>query len=416
MTASIDISDCRKHFPALERGDERGPYVFADPPGGTQVPRSVMDAMAGYFETSNANAGGPFRTSEETGNVIAAARRAGADFLNCSPEEVVFGQNMTTLCFAMARAIARDVDPGAEFVVTRLDHDANISPWLTAAEDAGASVHWADLRPEDCMLDLANLETVLSPRTRVVAFTLASNAVGSITAAAEVVRAARKTDALVVADAVHIAQHRLVDVAELDVDLLFCSPYKFFGPHLGMMFGRKGLLDELRPYKVRPAADASPNRWETGTLSHEALAGFTAAVDYIAGIGQAAGGVASRRAEIAVAFEAIAGHEAELSRRFLDGIGSIPGLTLYGIDDVERLYERTPTFAIRLEGFRPRELGEELGRRGIFTWDGNYYALAVMERLDLESSGGAVRIGFCHYNTLEEVDRVVRELRDTAGA
>jgi len=265
-------------------------------------------------------------------------------------------------------------------------------------------------------LDLANLETVLSPRTRVVAFTLASNAVGSITAAAEVVRAARKTDALVVADAVHIAQHRLVDVAELDVDLLFCSPYKFFGPHLGMMFGRKGLLDELRPYKVRPAADASPNRWETGTLSHEALAGFTAAVDYIAGIGQAAGGGASRRAEIAVAFEAIAGHEAELSRRFLDGIGSIPGLTLYGIDDVERLYERTPTFAIRLEGFRPRELGEELGRRGIFTWDGNYYALAVMERLDLESSGGAVRIGFCHYNTLEEVDRVVRELRDIAGA
>ena len=416
MTATVDLSECRKHFPALERGDERGPYVFADAPGGTQVPRSVMDAMAGYFETSNANAGGPFRTSVETGDVIAAARRAGADFLNCSPEEVVFGQNMTTLCFAMARAIARAVDPGAEFVVTRLDHDANISPWLAAAEDAGASVHWADLRLEDCTLDLTNLETVVSPRTRVVAFTLASNAVGSITAATEVVRAARKNDALVVADAVHIAQHRLVDVAELDVDLLFCSPYKFFGPHLGIMFGRKQLLDELRPYKVQPAADASPSRWETGTLSHEALAGFTAAVDYIAGIGRTAGSDGSRRAEMVAAFEAIAAHEAELSRRFLDGIGGIPGLTLYGIDDLERTDERTPTFAIRLEGFTPRGLGEELGRRGIFTWDGNYYALAVMERLDLESSGGAVRIGFCHYNTLEEVDRVVRELHDIAGA
>ena len=416
MTASINLSDWRKHFPALERGDERGPYVFADAPGGTQVPRSVIDAMAGYLETSNANAGGPFRTSEETGHVIAAARQAGADFLNCSPEEVVFGQNMTTLCFSMARAIARDVDPGTEFVVTRLDHDANISPWLTAAEDAGASVHWADLRPEDCTLDLANLETVLSPRTRVVAFTLASNAVGSITAAAEVVSAARKTDALVVADAVHIAQHRLVDVATLDVDLLFCSPYKFFGPHLGMMFGRKALLDELRPYKVRPAADPSPNRWETGTLSHEALAGFTAAVDYIAGIGRAAGGGDSRRAEVVAGFDVIAAHEAELSRRFLGAMGSIPGLTLYGLDDVGRIDERTPTFAIRLEGFTPRELGEELGRRGIFAWDGNYYALAVMERLDLESSGGAVRIGFCHYNTLEEVDRVLTELRDIAGA
>jgi cysteine desulfurase family protein (TIGR01976 family) len=416
MTPAVDLSDYRKHFPALERGDERGPYVYADAPGGTQVPQSVIDAMAGYFETSNANAGGPFVTSEETGDVIAAARSAGADFFACSPDEVVFGQNMTTLCFALARSIARNVAPGEEIVVTRLDHDANISPWLAAAEDAEASVHWVDLRPEDCTLDLENLEGILSPKTRVVAFTLASNAVGSITAAAEVVRIARQTGAYVVADAVHIAQHRLLDVKALGVDLLFCSPYKFFGPHLGMMFGRKELLDELQPYKVRPAADASPNRWETGTLSHEALAGLTAAVDYIAGIGRGAGADGARRTEVVAGFEAIAAHERELSRRFLEGIGSVPGLTLYGISDLDRLDERTPTFALRLEGFTPRALGEELGRRGIFTWDGNYYALAVMERLGLEDSGGAVRIGFCHYNTLEEVDRVLTELRDIAGA
>jgi cysteine desulfurase family protein (TIGR01976 family) len=416
MTPTVDLSDYRKAFPALERGDERGPYVYADAPGGTQVPRSVIEAMAGYFETSNANAGGPFVTSEETGDAIAAARRAGADFFNCSPGEVVFGQNMTTLCFAMARSIARNVAPGEEIVVTRLDHDANISPWLTAAEDAKASVHWVDLRPEDCTLDLDNLEAVLSPKTRVIAFTLASNAVGSITAAAEVVRIARQTGAYVVADAVHLAQHRLLDVAALGVDLLFCSPYKFFGPHLGMMFGRKELLDELQPYKVRPAEDASPNRWETGTLSHEALAGLTAAVDYIAGIGRGAGTDGTRRAEVVAGFDAIAAHERELSGRFLEGIGSIPDLTLYGIGDLDRIDERTPTFALRLEGFTPRALGEELGRRGIFTWDGNYYALAVMERLGLEDSGGAVRIGFCHYNTLEEVDRVLAELRDIAGA
>ena len=416
MTPAVDLSDYRKNFPALERGDQRGPYIYADAPGGTQVPQSVIDAMAGYFETSNANAGGPFLTSEETGNVIAAARSAGADFFNCSPGEVVFGQNMTTLCFALARSIARNVATGEEIVVTRLDHDANISPWLAAAEDADASVHWVDLRPEDCTLDLGNLEGILSPKTRVVAFTLASNAVGSITAAAEVVRVARQTGAYVVADAVHIAQHRLLDVEALGVDLLFCSPYKFFGPHLGMMFGRKELLDELQPYKVRPAADASPNRWETGTLSHEALAGLTAAVDYIAGIGRGAGTDGARRAEVVAGFDAIAAHEKELSRRVLEGIGSIPGLTLYGISDLDRLDERTPTFALRLEGSTPRALGEELGRRGIFTWDGNYYALAVMERLGLEDSGGAVRIGFCHYNTLEEVDRVLAELRDIAGA
>ena len=416
MTPTVDLSDYRKNFPSLERGDERGPYVYADAPGGTQVPRSVIDAMAGYFETSNANAGGPFVTSKETGEVIAAARSAGADFLNCSPDEVVFGQNMTTLCFSMARSIARNIAPGEEIVVTRLDHDANIAPWLAASEDAESSVHWVDLRPQDCTLDLENLEAILSPKTRVVAFTLASNAVGSITAAAEVVRIARQTGAYVVADAVHIAPHRLLDVEALGVDLLFCSPYKFFGPHLGMMFGRKELLDELKPYKVRPTEDASPSRWETGTLSHEALAGLTAAVDYVAGIGRGAGTDGTRRAEVVAGFDAIAAHERELSRRFLEGIGSIPGLTLYGISDLDRLDERTPTFALRLEGFTPRALGEELGRRGIFTWDGNYYALAVMERLGLEESGGAVRIGFCHYNTLEEVDRVLAELRDIAGA
>nr|MDQ3643029.1 aminotransferase class V-fold PLP-dependent enzyme [Actinomycetota bacterium] len=277
----LDIEHLRKRFPALasRHGD-----VFVDSPGGTQVPAEVIDAMASYLERNNANAGGAFATSAATDQVISGARRAAADLLGCSPDEVVFGPNMTTLSLSLSRSIARTLGPGDEVIVTRLDHDANIAPWLAAAEDRGAAVKWVDIDPSDCTLDLRSLEEALNPSTRVVAFTLASNATGTITDAGRVVELARTTSALVVADAVHFAPHRLIEVTSLNVDVLLCSPYKFFGPHLGVMFGRRSLLEKLEPYKVRPASDEVPHRFETGTLSHEALAGFTAAVDYLGGL------------------------------------------------------------------------------------------------------------------------------------
>lgn len=400
----LDVEHLRKRFPALaaRRGD-----VFVDSPGGTQVPAEVIDAMASYLERSNANAGGAFATSAATEEVISEARGAGADLLGCSPDEIVFGPNMTTLCLSLSRSIARTLAPGDEVIVTRLDHDANITPWLAVAEDKGAAVRWVDIDPSDCTLDLRSLEQALNPSTRVVAFTLASNATGTIAAARRVIELARTTPALVVADAVHLAPHRLIDVTSLDVDVLLCSPYKFFGPHLGVMFGRHSLLRKLEPYKVRPASDEVPNRFETGTLSHEALAGFTAAVDYLGGL---TGPALDRRAGLAAGMAAVLEHEKALAGLFLDRIEAIPGVRLYGISERERLDERTPTFALTVEGVTPRFAAEELGRRGIYAWDGNYYALAVMERLGLQASGGALRIGFCHLNTSEEVERVGAEL------
>jgi cysteine desulfurase family protein (TIGR01976 family) len=404
LDSTLDVLQLRKRFPAL---NARAGDVFADSPGGTQAPAEVIEAMASYLERDNANVGGAFATSAATGEMIQSARRAGADFLGCAPEEVVFGPNMTTLCLSLSRSIARSLGEDDEIVVTRLDHDANVAPWLEAAADKGAVVRWVDIDPSDCTLDLTSLEHVLSEKTRVVAFTLASNATGTITAARQVVELAQSTEALVVADAVHFAPHRLIDVASLGVDVLICSPYKFFGPHLGVMFGRHRLLRELRPYKVRPASDEVPNRFETGTQSHEALAGFTAAVDYLAGL---AGPASDRRSGLVAGMAAVAAHERALTKLFLDRIEDLPGMTLHGISARDRLDERTPTFALTIEGMSPRAAASELGRRGIYVWDGDYYAVEVMERLGLQSAGGALRIGFCHLNTAEEVERVGTEL------
>lgn len=411
---ALDVHAVRERFPALARRQEGAPVVFADAPGGTQVPDGVIEAMAAYLRGSNANEGGAFATSAETDAVIAGARAAAADFLGCDADEVVFGANTTTLSFAVSRAVARDLGPGDEIVVTALDHDANVAPWLAVAEDRGATVRWVDLRPEDCTLDLDALDAVLGPRTRVVAFTLASNAVGSVTDAAAVVARARAAGAMTFADGVHLAPHGPIDAHALGVDVLFTSPYKYFGPHLGAMFARRDRLAAWRPYKVRPASDEVPERWETGTLSHEALAGLTAAVEYLAGIGRAFGGAEGqpRRPAVRAGMAAAHAHEVALSCRFLEGLRALPGVRLFGIPDPERVGERTPTFAVRLGDRHPRETAEALARRGVFVWDGNYYALAVMERLGLEESGGAVRIGFCHYNTLEEVDRVLGDLAD----
>lgn len=404
---TLDIEQIKQRFPALSRavGDE--PAVFADAPGGTQVPRSVIDAMVRYLEGSNANEGGAFVTSQETDRLIDEARRAAADLIGATPEEIAFGPNMTTLAFALSRALGRRLSPGDEVVVTRLDHDANVSPWVLAARDAGATVRWVEVDPWDCTLRYESLDEVINENTRIVAFTLASNAVGTITDAARVVEHANRVGALAVADAVHYTPHGSIDVRALDVDVLFCSPYKFFGPHLGVMYGRGQLLEEWAPYKVRPSHDEAPDRWETGTKNHEALAGLVACVDYIASL---AGEGSDRRTDLKLSMDAVFAHERSLARAFLEGTSKIDSLELYGIGDVERVDERTPTFAVRLPNRSPSEVAAQLGEEGIFVWDGNYYAIELMESLGLEDSGGAVRIGFCHYHSQAEVERVVDAL------
>ena len=411
--ATSDLLDVRARFPGLARTMDGRPCVFVDAPGGSQVPDSVIEAMAGYLRTSNANTNGNFPTSAETDAVIDEARRAGADLLGSAPGEIVFGPNATTLLFHLSRSIARTLGPGDEIVVTSLEHDANIAPWLLVADDTGATVKWVDIRQEDVTLDLESLDAVLGPRTRVVAVTAASNAVGTTPPVAEVARRAHEAGALVVVDAVHFAQHRAIDARAMDADVLVCSPYEFFGPHLGMLFARRELLAEWRPYKVRPAPDEGPARWETGTQNHEGLTGFVAAVEYLAWIyGGHIYHPLTRRELLLHSFEAIRAYESALAVRFLEGLSRLPHVRLYGIADPSRLDERTPTFAIRVGDQHPADTAKQLAEQGIFVWDGNYYALAVMERLGLEATGGAVRIGFCHYNTAGEVDRVLAELAE----
>jgi len=407
------LATLRARFPALRRELDGRPAAFLDAPGGSQVPETVIEAMASYLRSSNANTHGAFATSQETDVVIEQAHLAAADLLNADPDEVVFGPNATTLLLAISRSVGRTLGPGDEIVVTRLDHDANVRPWILAARDAGATVRWVDIRDEDVTLDLGSFEAALSERTKVAAFTLASNAVGTITPAAELTRLVHeRTPALVVCDGVHLAQHRSIDVRAIGADLLAVSPYKIFGPHLGILFGRRELLDSLTPYKVRPASDGLPFRFETGTQNHEGFAGWVAAVEYLAEAGRTHGTPTgrARREAVAAAFDAFASWEHDLAARFLEGARSVPGLRLYGITDLARLDERTPTFAVRLGDRHPLEVARALGERGIFVWDGHYYALELMERLGLQDTGGAVRVGFCHYNTPAEVDRVLEAL------
>jgi cysteine desulfurase family protein (TIGR01976 family) len=388
------------------------PAVFLDGPGGTQSPDRVINAMTGYLRTGSSNLGGPFLTSVEAGEAADAARRAMMDLLNARrPEEIVFGQNMTSLTFSVSRAIARVWQPGDEIVVTRIDHDANISPWLLAAEDRGVTVRWLDFRPEDCTLALATLPGLLNEHTRLVAVNYASNAVGTINDVQQVAALAHAAGALVYVDAVHYAPHDQIDVQALDCDFLACSVYKFFGPHVGVLYGKYHLLDEMTAYKVRPASSEPPGKWETGTQSFESLCGVTAAVDYLAAI---SGEEGPRRERLARAMRAIKGYEAELSERFLSEAARTPGLRVYGITDVENLAGRTPTFAVSLAGYSPEELATRLGEQGFFVWHGHYYAVAVMERLDVLESGGLVRVGFVHYNTPEEIGRLFGVMRQLA--
>ncbi|MBK5229225.1 MAG: cysteine desulfurase-like protein [Actinobacteria bacterium] len=403
---SIDVVALKQQYPALRREVAGHPVIHADAPGGTQVPEMVIDAMTNYLRGSNANSGGAFVTSEETDALITGARKAAADLLGCSPDEVAFGWNMTTLNFALSRALARNLTTDDEIVVTMLDHDANISPWLAVAEDTGATVKWADIDDSDCTLDMRSLDAALSERTRIVAFTMASNAVGTIPRAKEITARAHATGALAIADAVHYAPHGPIDVKDIGVDALLCSPYKFYGPHLGIFYAPKEHLDRWRPYKVRPASDEAPDRWETGTMSHEALAGLTACVDHLASLGHGS----DRRSRITSAMAETVQHEGGLSARFIDAVSRMAHVKLFGISDPGRLEERTPTFALTVAGKSPLEVAKRFGAEGVFVWDGNYYALAVMERLGLEDHGGAVRIGFCRYHSTDDVDRVTELL------
>jgi cysteine desulfurase family protein (TIGR01976 family) len=388
----LDVESVRARFPALASG-----AAYLDGPGGTQCPREVLDAVAAYMERSNANLGGAFPTSAESDEVMARGREAAADFTGAQPEGIAFGANMTTLNFLLAHAVARTLRPGDEIVVTRLDHDANISPWLLVAADHGLVVRRAPIRGDDVTLDHDALETLIGERTRVVAFTLASNAVGSITDAARITAAAHAAGALAWADGVHLAPHRRLRALEWGLDVLLCSPYKFFGPHWGIAAIRPDLAESLPADRVRPAAEDPPgHRFETGTQSHEAVAGTVAAIEYLRSLGDGS---------LDLAFERIQAHEDSLARRFLDGLPE--GVELYGIGGVEG---RTPTFCFRVEGESPRQTAERLGGAGIYVWDGDYYALEPIRALGLAERGGAVRAGFLHYTTDTEVDRLLAAL------
>jgi cysteine desulfurase family protein (TIGR01976 family) len=382
-TVTFDVEAVRRRFPALQSG-----LVYFDAPGGTQVPQEVIDAIAAHLRDDNANLGGPFPTSRRSDALLTRARLAAADFLRCTPDEVSFGANMTSLNFTLSRTAGRTFEPDDEIVCTRLDHDGNVSPWLELARDRDLTVCFVDVH-DDTTLDLADLARQLTERTRVVAFPIASNAVGTLTDVKRIVELAHGAGALAWADAVHYGPHGPIDAGEWGVDVLICSPYKFFGPHLGLSFGRAELLESWRPYKVRPAADTPPgHRFETGTLPHELLAGFVAAVEYVESIG----------------WDGIRAQERELGRRFLDGLPEC--VTLYGLATMDG---RVPTFAFNVDGLSATEAATRLGERNFAVWHGNYYAVEIIERLGLGDEG-AVRVGFVHYNTTGEVDRLLEAL------
>ena len=410
-----NLDEIRAHFPALAADT-----IYFDNPGGTQVAREVLQRIDHYLRSTNANHGGAFRTSRESDATVAEARQAVANFLNAArPEEIVFGPNMTTLTFSISRSLARTLRSGDEIVVTRLDHDGNVAPWLLIAEDRGCTVRWVDIHEEDCTLDMADLERQITERTKIVAVGYASNAVGTINDVRRAVELAHKVGALCFVDAVQYAPHRPIDVQALDCDFLACSAYKFFGPHLGILYGKYELLDSLMAYKVRPASNLPPEKFETGTQSFEAIAGTLGAMEYFEWMGNTfgseyaanyQGSFSGHGLALKQAMAAIEAYELELNHSLLEGFSSIPGLQIRGITGPHRLQERVPTFSFTLEGWTPRAIAEVLAEENINVWDGNFYALSVTERLGLEEQGGLLRVGLAHYNTQGEIDRLVEAL------
>jgi len=413
--AALDTSWVRAQFPSLQTQVNGQPAAFLDGPAGTQVPTQVMHAIQNYLMSANANTGGAFLTSHRSDEMIANTRAAMADFFHCDKDEVVFGQNMTTITLGISRAIARELKPGDEILLTTLDHDANFSPWK-ALEEKGIVIRQADIREGDCTLDMEDLKRKLNEKTKVVAVGYASNAVGTINPVAEITKLAHAAGAIVYVDAVHYTPHGLIDVKSLDCDFLVCSPYKFFGPHLGALYGKRKHLQRFRPYKVRPCTEEVPARWESGTQVHELIAGIGAAVEYLAELGRHSDPSAkTRREALACAYRTTVAYETRLVWRLIDGLQTIPGLRIYGITEPQRSAERCSTLSLRIGNHHPTAIATYLGERGIFTWDGNYYALNLSERLGVESQGGMLRIGLVHYNTMEEVERLLTALREFVG-
>src|SRR5438876_4393077 len=410
----FDTAWVREQFPSLKLQVNGQTAAFLDGPAGPQVPKQVTDAIQNYFLRANANTCGAFETSRRNDMMIASARAAMADFFNCVPDEVVFGQNMTTITFALARAIGRELKPGDEIVVTTLDHDANVAPWR-ALEEKGAVIRPVDILEEDCTLDMEDLKRKITAKTKLVAVGYASNIVGTINPIAEITKLAHAAGALMFVDAVHYAPHGLIDVKALDCDFLACSPYKFFGPHMGTLFGKREQLQRFKPYKVRPATNVPPECWETGTQVQELIAGIGAAVDYIAELGWHCDPSAeSRREALQAAYRATHQYETGLLAQLIAGLQTIPGVRIFGITDEKRFNERCATLSFRLGDHHPTKIAAFLGERGIFTWDGNFYALNLSERLGVEQLGGVLRVGLVHYNTAEEVGRLLTALQEFA--
>lgn len=403
----LDLNLIRSQFPALSSG-----AIFLDNPGGTQVAQHTLTRMTHYLVHTNANHEGAFKTSRESDAVVDAARAAVADFLNAArPQEIVFGQNMTSLTLHLSRSLARTLKAGDEIVVTQLDHDANIAPWLLIAEDRGCPVRWVEFDPEDCTWSVEALRRQITDQTKLVAIGYASNAVGTINPVAEAVQIAHEAGALVYVDAVQYAPHGPIDVQSLDCDFLSCSAYKFFGPHTGILYGKYHLLDGLKAYKVRPAHNEPPHKFETGTQSFESIAGVHGALEYFEWLGEQAGGESTRRQRLVAALSMLKDYEKILSHALIEGLSSIKGLHIWGITDLTQLDRRVPTVSFTLEGWHPRDVAAALDKHNLCVWDGNYYALAVTERLGLEDKGGMVRVGAAHYNTLAEVNKLVEAVR-----
>jgi cysteine desulfurase family protein (TIGR01976 family) len=415
----LDLTVIRSQFPALSRE-----VIFLDNPAGTQVARTVLDRMKDYLVEHNANHEGAFATSRESDALVEEARSVAADFLNAaSSSEIVFGPNMTSLTFNISRSLVRTFNPGDEIVVTRLDHDANITPWVMAAEDRSCKVTWVDFHPEDGTLNMEEMQAAIARKPRLVAVGYASNALGTINPVNKITRMAHDVGSLVYIDAVQYAPHGPIDVQKLDCDFLVCSSYKFFGPHIGMLYGKYDLLDRLIAYRVRPAPSDLPGKFETGTGNFEGICGVLGALEYIEWVGKTFGAehaerysseYSGQRLNLKLGMSAIRSYEYELSRALLDVLEETPGVTIYGITDTKRLEERVPTCAFTLRGKSPRQVAEELDEAKIYVWDGNYYALEVTTRLGLEASGGMVRVGPVHYNMVEEIERFGEALRKIA--
>jgi len=411
---TLDLNLIRRQFPSLNRN-----AIFFDNPGGTQIAQQSLERINKYLLECNANHEGAFETSQKSDAVLDEAHRAMADFYNASsPDEIIFGNNMTTLTLHISRSLSREWQAGDEIVVTRLDHDANVTPWVLAAQDRGVNVNWVDFDVEDGTLKLDQLQQALQRKPKLLALGYASNALGTINPVAGIIQMARAAGTLVYVDAVQYAPHGLIDVQELDCDFLVSSSYKYFGPHAGILFGKRDLLEKLFAYKVRPATNSLPGKFETGTQNHEGIAGVLGAVEYFEWVGKMFGGAKeneARRPALKKAMNAIHAYELELSRGLLSTLQSIPGLRLYGLTDPNRLAERVATFSFRVGDIPPRKIAEQLARENIYVWDGNYYALNVSERLEVEATGGMARVGAAHYNTLEEVERLGVALKKIAA-